>query len=96
MYFKCNKKGNRQHIFFFFRHTHGYNGDMKSRHINSGDEDEIDISSEYINFSKTLKKNEKKIVVSFWQIFYNVIFIIFIAKYYEINPIVLCNQNEFI
>nr|XP_049702360.1 tyrosine-protein phosphatase non-receptor type 9-like isoform X2 [Helicoverpa armigera] len=28
------------------RHTHGYNGDMKSRHINSGDEDDIDISSE--------------------------------------------------
>ncbi|XP_075979283.1 protein tyrosine phosphatase Meg2 isoform X1 [Anticarsia gemmatalis] len=27
------------------RHTHGYNGDMKSRHINSGDEDDIDIST---------------------------------------------------
>ncbi|XP_035447346.2 tyrosine-protein phosphatase non-receptor type 9 isoform X1 [Spodoptera frugiperda] len=27
------------------RHTHGYNGDMKSRHINSGDEDDMDIST---------------------------------------------------
>ncbi|XP_063627242.1 tyrosine-protein phosphatase non-receptor type 9 isoform X1 [Cydia splendana] len=27
------------------RHTHGYNGDMKSRHINSGDEDDLDIST---------------------------------------------------
>ncbi|KAI8434400.1 hypothetical protein MSG28_012438 [Choristoneura fumiferana] len=27
------------------RHTHGYNGDMKGRHINSGDEDDLDIST---------------------------------------------------
>ncbi|XP_028043721.1 tyrosine-protein phosphatase non-receptor type 9 isoform X1 [Bombyx mandarina] len=27
------------------RHSHGYNGDTKSRHINSGDEDDIDIST---------------------------------------------------
>ncbi|KAJ0175065.1 hypothetical protein K1T71_009206 [Dendrolimus kikuchii] len=27
------------------RHTQGYNGDMKSRHINSGDEEDIDIST---------------------------------------------------
>lgn len=33
--------------FFIFRNTHGYNGDMKGRHINSGDEDDLDISSEY-------------------------------------------------
>ena len=33
---------------YISRHTHGYNGDMKSRHINSGDEDDMDISSEYI------------------------------------------------
>ncbi|KAI8434403.1 hypothetical protein MSG28_012441 [Choristoneura fumiferana] len=26
-------------------HTHGYNGDMKGRHINSGDEDDLDIST---------------------------------------------------
>ncbi|XP_026325774.1 tyrosine-protein phosphatase non-receptor type 9 isoform X2 [Hyposmocoma kahamanoa] len=28
------------------RNSHGYNGDMKGRHINSGDEDDLDISSE--------------------------------------------------
>ncbi|XP_028174918.1 tyrosine-protein phosphatase non-receptor type 9 isoform X4 [Ostrinia furnacalis] len=27
------------------RNTHGYNGDMKGRHINSGDEDDLDIST---------------------------------------------------
>ncbi|XP_052752201.1 tyrosine-protein phosphatase non-receptor type 9 isoform X2 [Galleria mellonella] len=27
------------------RHTHGFNGDLKGRHINSGDEDDLDLSS---------------------------------------------------
>ncbi|XP_059060414.1 tyrosine-protein phosphatase non-receptor type 9-like [Achroia grisella] len=27
------------------RHTHGYNGDVKGRHINSGDEDDLDLST---------------------------------------------------